>query len=214
MVNKRILIGVLLSVLFVSVPMVYANTTIKNGSFEIGPTVNGDFTEVGNGSTAIQDWTVLGGIDYIKTYYKASIGSYSLDLDASPSWGGVQQTLSTTPNQQYKVTFALSGNFVYNYQKLLQVSAGNTTNIYTVSMPLDWSRDNMGWVDKTFIFTASSSSTDLKFLSIKNGQSDNGYCGPALDNVRISSVPLPPTVLLFGTGLIGMGLVGFRKRMS
>jgi hypothetical protein len=66
------------------------------------------------------------------------------------------------------------------------------------------------WATDTLIFTSSASTPglgdNLKIVLTSGGtQAD-------FDDVRLSSVPLPPTVLLLGSGLAGLGLLRFRRK--
>jgi hypothetical protein len=60
--------------------------------------------------------------------------------------------------------------------------------------------------NETIVFTAPGSSINLSFQA-SNG---TGEASPIIDNISISNVPIPPTVWLFGAGLIG--LVGLRRK--
>jgi hypothetical protein len=72
----------------------------------------------------------------------------------------------------------------------------------------------MKWKQFSFVFTANAISTFLTFQS-----NTDGFYGPALDNVSISEgehtisqTPLPPALVLFGSALVGLGVLGRRKR--
>src|SRR5690349_14594364 len=75
-----------------------AATIISNGSFELGPAPkqpSQGFDQYLGGSTEITSWLVTGqGINLIFTFWQASNGSRSLDLNDTAA-GGVQQTLAT-----------------------------------------------------------------------------------------------------------------------
>lgn len=47
-----------------------------------------------------------------------------------------------------------------------------------------------------------------------NGTSGVGSVTVTFSNFSLSSVPVPPTILLLGGGLIGLGLVGLRRRIK
>ena len=44
------------------------------------------------------------------------------------------------------------------------------------------------------------------------GTANPVFAGPVSYNIALSPVPLPPAALLFGTALVGLGLLGRRKR--
>ncbi|OGP70679.1 MAG: hypothetical protein A2Y80_09890 [Deltaproteobacteria bacterium RBG_13_58_19] len=182
--------------------------SFQNGDFGIGPSFTDPFITLYNGDTSITGWTVTGhSIDYIGTYWQAPPGATrSIDLDGLGQ-GGIQQTFDTISGAQYQVRFYLAGN---------PDGAPSTKNILVVSWgtPAAYSFDasgatlgNMGWILESFTFTAEGPSTTLQFNS-----QDSGYYGPALGGVNVSQIPLPATALLLGTGLLGLGLLGFRRK--
>ena len=184
-------------------------TVITNGSFEQGvdPGVYATLTE---GSTNITGWTIINGInnapgsgsiDYIGTYWDASDGVRSLDLDGLTP-GGVEQSFAAVPAQQYHVSFDMAGNpDGPPYIKVIVAMAGSTN---TFSFSGSGTLTNMGWESKSFDFVATGSSVTLKFQSdtVPGGGLD-AY-GPALDNVVVIPIPEPATLGLLALGGLAM----------
>ncbi|GBL15644.1 hypothetical protein MTo_02959 [Microcystis aeruginosa NIES-1211] len=165
---------------------------ITNGSFEIGPDPSG-YLPLNPGSTAITGWTVTRDqIDYT-AYWVDADGDRSLDLNGSPGVGGIAQTFSTIAGQQYLVSFALAGN-TYSGTPIRQlgVSAAGQSEVFSFDTT-GFSDDNMGWVNKTWVFTATASTTTLEFYSLSI-EPENAAFGPALDNISVIS--LLPSITL------------------
>ena len=163
--------------------------SFENGSFEQGVSNTGSgFTLYGGDSTSLPGWTVTGNsVDYLNYYWVASNGSKSLDLDGSlGESGGVTQTFDTIAGKSYQVNFDLAGNPGGEPTvKTLAVTAPNFSQNYSFDVT-GHSFSSMGWTTKSFIFTASGSSSTLGFTSTTG----SGY-GPALDNVTVTQTNVP-----------------------
>jgi hypothetical protein len=90
-----------------------------------------------------------------------------------------------TPGYQFSVS--ITGSPVSTISRVYsRVGTGDTANIY---------------------FKAASENIDLSFLDTSTGQAS-----AIIDNISISSVPIPAGVWLLGSALVG--LVGLRKRLK
>jgi choice-of-anchor C domain-containing protein len=165
-----------------------AANLLVNESFEAGPSP-GNYVELSNGSTALTGWVVTTGtVDYVEVGWNAADGMRSLSLNGSGP-GAVAQTFFTNPGAQYTVTFFMAGDAFGNpVLKHMRVAAAGQFQDYEFDASHAWPWD-LGWLQKTFTFTANSGSTTLTFTSL-----DSGNQGPALDKVVVtgpaaSSVP-------------------------
>jgi len=177
---------------------------IANGSFENGnlPTPSG--VSVLAGGTNITDWIVGGGgVDYIGTLWQAADGTRSIDMDSGkdnrtgPFAGSLSQSFATTSGQLYAVDFDLAGNPDGGpILKTVAVSAAGQTQDFSFTNTVQ-TYSNMGYLPQEFLFTANSSSTTLMFASL----SGTGY-GPVIDNVVVSPVPEPASLMLVALSLL------------
>jgi choice-of-anchor C domain-containing protein len=193
-------------------------TPFVNGSFELGANP-GSFIALNGGSTSIDGWTVGGGansVDYIGSYWSASDGTRSIDLNGLVP-GSISQTFDVVSGQAYRVSFDLAGNPAGGPQfKTLDSTADLT--LFSPA-PFDVSNTNltnMGWINYSFLFTATSNSETLTFTSTTFGYSGNSTYptafGPALDNVTIAAVPEPSTWAMMLLGFLGLGFVTYRRK--
>ena len=200
--------GATLMTTFVDVNSVQGMNLIRNGSFESSSLNPGrGFISVGTGSTAINNWTTTGPIDYIGGLWQASDGGRSLDLNSS-STGGISQTFDTIVGQNYTVTFDLAAHPDRrgSINKSMRVSAAGDSEVFTFNRT-GKSTLNMGWETNTWMFSATGSSTTLSFIS-----NIGGPYGPTLDNVSVTTVPEPLTIL--GAGMAVAFGTGFKKTLS
>jgi choice-of-anchor C domain-containing protein len=188
---------------------------IANGSFEVGIDPNtGAGQNIGMtapDSATIPGWTVSSGtVDYIGSRWMAGNGVRSLDLSGI-SAGTIRQTVSGfTPGVAYDLRFLMAANPEGGApDKRLLVEIGDRSQVF--SFAGQGSPDNMGWAERSFPFTATTSTLTLGFTSLEDNAS-----GPALDGVRLATVPEPGTVALGAAACLSwvIGRVGRRLRRS
>jgi Protein of unknown function (DUF642)/PEP-CTERM motif len=206
--------------------------SIVNGSFETPVVPVGNFTNFTNGSTGITGWTVVGapgGVSIVSgTFtqngisFPAEAGTQWLDLtgDGTNSNEGVSQSFATTNGTQYTLSFWVGNvdnpggifgttstvDVLFNGSPLLDATNANTIT------------GTQTWDQFTTTFTATGATSTLTFMNA-DPASDNSN---GLDNVSVnlsgtpittSTVPEPSTLLLLGSG--SLGLLGWaRKKLA
>ena len=184
--------------------------TITNGSFENGIDPGGFTTVEAGDNTSINGWTVGGvSVDYIGTYWQAAQGVRSIDMSGN-GMGSISTLITNLiAGVTYKITFAISGNpdDLNPAEKVIGVGIGEANLGEFGFTAVADSKENMGWVDRVASFTANATSMTLRFFTV----SPNNAFGPALDNVRISAVPVPASGLLVFGALAGLALLRRRK---
>jgi choice-of-anchor C domain-containing protein len=167
-----------------------ARNVVVNGSFEEAPTLRFDGVHSINlekGSTAIKGWVVTGGPVSIvdPTYWQCADGERSLAIVGGEGTevGGIRQDLATRKGQKYRVTFWMAGdtNGGPSEKKLRVSAAGKSAEFVFDTTGKD--RKDMGWVSRSWEFTAEADRTTLEFSSLTEGM-----YGPALDNVSVVEV--------------------------
>ncbi len=187
--------------LFLFIPcFAHAQVSISNGSFELGTNpAPFHITVIAPDSTTITDWFVSSGtVDYVDGSWQAADGLRSVDTCGTGP-GIIQQDILTVAGHTYVLTFSLAGNPEGPPTvKDLRVSAtGNPPQDYTFDLnscsPPPCNFTNMGWVDQTYTFTATSATTTLSF----EGLTQTAY-GAAIDYLRITEMTPPTLSKAFG----------------
>jgi hypothetical protein len=144
------------------------------------------------GSALIPGWRVAAaeiawGVNGNAFGPQSPFGSLFLDLtgyhDRLP-YGGVTQTLNTTPNQSYQLTFSLGSHqdvSAYRGPMSVSVTAGSTSNSFTFTP----SGTGSQWGSFAMGFVAESTTTPLTFVG--TGSAGGAYLG--FDNVVVTLTP-------------------------
>jgi choice-of-anchor C domain-containing protein len=190
--------AILLALVFSTATAVFAvpANLITNGSFEEASQAPPYPTELrlSAGSTVITGWTVTGdGIDYMGNRWAPSDGLRSVDLNKDGP-GGLLSQVSTIVHGQYDLVFDMAGN--PDPAPPLRTLAVMINSVEVATFTFDATgktATNMGWLQKSLRFTASTSQTTIEFVS----RTDAGR-GPMLDNVRLypsNHAPTAPTLV-------------------
>jgi hypothetical protein len=162
-------------------------------------------------------WTLtVGPVDVIGVggafdYYPGN-GNY-VDLNGTPGYGGIATIQIFAPGT-YNVSFNLgssvggaNGVDAATTPKLTQVCLGNA-DCQTISLP----STPADWTTQLLKFTTTAPGT-LSFTSLPDpniGSPYNLYVGNILDNVVVSSTPLPSTWTMLVAGFFGIGFFAYR----
>ena len=177
-------------------------------------------TVVGNAGTEV---SVVSGTFTQGFTFDAEDGSYWLDLtgfNTNNSSEGVEQTVTTTVGDLLAYTLSFWVGNVYNPGGIFGTTSTvdvseNGTSLTACTNSNTAATTTQLWQSCSDTFTATSTSTTLKFL---NGDSSTDNTN-GLDNISIldngpatggGTVPEPSSILLLGSGLLG--LAGFARR--
>ena len=192
------------------VPSAQASTVnlVANGQFENGTHGGGPYVTLPTGSNAMSDWTVSAGtVDWIGTYWDGSGPGADKSVDLSGnSLGAISQTITgLVANQVYQLSFDLARNKDLGSVQTMIASLGGFT-----SATMTATTDAPNWTSfvMTFLWTGPASSV----LTLSATTSVGCCYGPAIDNVALSAVPVPPAAILFLSGLAGLTALGRRRR--
>lgn len=203
-----------------------AANLVRNGSFDNIGSVFVDNTSLGSddlqtpGSTNVPMWSSVSGLanDFwtapANSYgLTASVGNgsgYFVDLtgeDNNKPYGGLQQAVTTTPGEKYRLRFDLGASTIYNGAGL--GAAALTASADSVSQHFVLSPTGVNqWQAETLGFTATSASTLIKFVA------DSAYTSryTGLDNVQVSVVAGVPDFAIWGMMIVGFAIIGAALR--
>jgi hypothetical protein len=193
--TKLLRISIVLA-LFAFSTAAFAQNLVQNGGFETG-----DFT----------DWTLSGDTGLIGVCsvsncpggYAPYDGTYSAYFGPVGDTATISQTITTTPGDTYTLSFYLA-NPVGGTPNYFSASLGNSSFSFTnFGVAFNWQQFSLSTV-------ATGDQTTLSFTF----RNDPAYW--FLDDVSVTqgtsgTVPEPGTLVLFGSGLLGMAGVIRRK---
>lgn len=160
---------------------------VANGDFEAGPACGcgptTTFVPVNPGDTSLLNWTILGnGVTHVGSGWTAANGIGSVELNDSDGPGGISQTFSTVPGAGYTLTYSLAADPTCGTgTKQIKVTILDFSYITSATVTSSKTTTNMGWVTNTGTFTATSSSSTIKFESLTPGS-----CGPVVDMITVN----------------------------
>ena len=206
--KKKVLFGLAVVVFFFA-SGTSRGSLITNGDFETGDSAGWIFSGSVSVSSDSDMRTFADGVGTFPT------GMFAVSFGAGnhTTSGVIIQDFSALSNHEYELSF--------NYGRFMDGSGGPQSirveliNIADNQHLLDTVvTDSSGEKDLSILFSeynyrfvALSSSTRLYISDVSAGTFDTDGI---LDNVGITPVPVPGTILLFASGLIG--LAGFRRR--
>jgi hypothetical protein len=193
--QKALLALVALVTLLLVAPTSFAANLVTNGSFETGDFTG--WTEGGN----FEDTEVVTGPFYV--YTGAQDGNFYSVLGPVGSDGTLSETLTTTPGAQYTFSFWMNsvGDNPSDFSAFWDGTIGISEN-----------NPNTGGVWQEFSFAVVGTGSDTIEFSFRD---DPAYI--ALDNVSVSpggsTTPEPGSLLLFGSGIVGLAGM-LRRKLS
>ncbi|PHQ68633.1 MAG: hypothetical protein COB93_10195 [Sneathiella sp.] len=201
---------------FMAAPGVAATNYIVNGGFEDGvgmgnnswgvyDAIPGWATTMGRG-IEVQNGNNIGGA----TPYE---GLRKVELDSHNRSGTGSSNDNTNSGMQQKLTLG-AGTYEFSFAYLGRTNDENTNGIgYSLMNGIlndaVTGQRTDGWVVLSHLFTLDAI-TDI-FVNFWAKGTEDTY-GGYLDDVRISAVPLPAALPLYGAGLAVMGLIGWQRK--
>jgi Protein of unknown function (DUF642) len=212
--------GVFLLVPATTAGAAFSGGLIANGDFATPSVTAGDYLTVDAGATTISGWTVVtpsmyggsgGSVDVVSSSYNGwgcqDGSSNCIDLAGTSSEpGGLYQNVSTTPGEEYSLSFgsAVNGDEPEGISNTMDVTVSDVSGgpggtvdgvdaTDTVTATSAGNGNPLNWEEQgpiTFIAGAGGT-TRIEFDDATPPSEDFDYVvqGPTLDNVSLTAVP-------------------------
>lgn len=189
--------------------------------------VNGGFEQSTSPTVTPTGWTSVGHSDGVIPYASfgtpAYQGNYYYDFGGygnsnGPAGDGIFQTVATSAGTTYALNFGLSSENSSGGSSVLYVYFNDIlAGTYTQAIDSRYTVFQKPFVTQTLNFTATSASTQIKFIQGANIGGTNGSNDPLIDGVSFAAVsgavPEPATWLMM---IAGFGMIGgtLRRRSA
>jgi hypothetical protein len=159
---------------------------------------------------AATGWT-FGGSAFLAQNGNNTADKAILLNEAPVGHGSMSTSFNVTPNTNYVLTFEYWGDNIPSTILPLNI------NYYLFNVTIGSQSQDLGGL--WFKPSGLSNTTSINFNSGSNTSivlsfldESNGAASSIIDNIKVSSVPIPGAIWIFGTGLLG--LIGIRKRIQ
>ena len=161
-------------------------------------------TDVSAGVVSV-NVTLANGNRFVSTGFDTDFG---FDLTGAPSitFSGVTSGFAPNANPETAGSLHMDGTGFFQYG--VQCTGCGPGGSSPLSGPLSFDITGAGLSVLSFIQNASG-----QFFAVDLMSGTTGNTG-AVDASVLSPVPLPPAALLFGTALVGLGVLGRRRRSN
>jgi hypothetical protein len=132
-----------------------------------------------------------------------NLGDKAILLNEAPHGSMLSKQITVSSGTSYLLTFDYWGDNRTGTPYKFAVQIGSQPGTEYGGL---WYSPSGSWNTKTIPFTATSDTIVLSFLDESSGEAS-----PIIDNIKVSSVPIPSAIWLLGAGLLG--LVGIRRKI-
>jgi len=164
-----------------------------------GLTAEVDQVTVFNSSNSATEGLALSGTSSIRFDYLGKEAGYTNKAIELAGFGVLFNTATSTPGDSITVTLSPNASGLLPFKFWTSGAGGQSAENGNIDSPL------------AIAFAALSADGKSIIALLGDGAGDHDFDDMA---IRISVVPLPPAMLLFGAALMGLGWVGRRKKIT